>query len=223
MSTCCSEQAPAEVEAETVSEPAGADSLDPEVRARLEQAALGHIDALYRTALRMTRNASDAEDLVQEAYLRAFRSLHQFTEGTNLRAWLFRILTNTYINEYRRRQRRPASASLDGFEEFYLYDHLVDSRVQPPDERPEDVVLERLTVGDVTAAIESLPEEFRQVVLLADVEGFAYREIAEIVGIPVGTVMSRLFRARRRLQKQLYDIAVESGIIKEVAADGQLQ
>jgi RNA polymerase sigma-70 factor, ECF subfamily len=194
--------------------------LDQETRTRLEQAALEHIDALYRTALRMTRNPSDAEDLVQEAYLRAFRSLHQFTEGTNLRAWLFRILTNTYINEYRRRQRRPSSSSLDDLEEFYLYDHLVDSRVQPPDERPEDVVLERLTVDNVIQAIESLPEEFRQVVLLADVEGFSYREIAEIVDIPVGTVMSRLFRARRRLQRQLYDSAVEVGIIKEVATDG---
>lgn len=168
----------------------------------------------------MTRNASDAEDLVQEAYVRAFRSLHQFTEGTNLRAWLFRILTNTYINDYRRRQRRPTSASLDGIEEFYLYDHLVDSRVHPEDERPEDVVLQQLTVDDVTRSIESLPAEFRQVVLLADVEGFAYREIAEIVGIPVGTVMSRLFRARRRLQRQLYDIAVEAGIIREEAANG---
>jgi RNA polymerase sigma-70 factor, ECF subfamily len=194
--------------------------LDQETRTRLEQAALEHIDALYRTALRMTRNASDAEDLVQEAYLRAFRSLHQFTEGTNLRAWLFRILTNTYINEYRRRQRRPSSSSLDDLEEFYLYDHLVDSRVQPPDERPEDVVIQRLTVDNVIQAIESLPEEFRQVVLLADVEGFSYREIAEIVDIPVGTVMSRLFRARRRLQRQLYDFAIEVGIVKEVAADG---
>lgn len=195
------------------------EAIDPAVRARLEDAAIEHIDALYRTALRMTRNPADAEDLVQEAYLRAFRSLHQFTEGTNLRAWLFRILTNTYINEYRRRQRRPMNASLDGIEEFYLYDHLVDSRVQPEDEQPEDVVLEQLTVDDVTRAIEALPEEFRQVVLLADVEGFAYREIAEIVGIPVGTVMSRLFRARRRLQRQLYDVAVEAGILKEEATN----
>ena len=215
MSTCCEEQARPEEVSAVVS-----DGLPPDVRARLEQQALEHIDALYRTAVRMTRNPSDAEDLVQEAYLRAFRSLHQFTEGTNLRAWLFRILTNTYINEYRRRQRRPTSASLDGIEEFYLYDHLIDSPVQPGDERPEDQVLAQLTVDDVTRAIEELPEEFRHVVLLADVEGFAYREIAEIVGIPVGTVMSRLFRARRRLQRQLDDVAVESGIIKEVAADG---
>jgi RNA polymerase sigma-70 factor (ECF subfamily) len=215
MSTCCQQQAlPDGVGAERT------DGLAPEVRTRLEQQALEHIDALYRTALRMTRNASDAEDLVQEAYLRAFRSLHQFTEGTNLRAWVFRILTNTYINEYRRRQRRPNSSSLDGIEEFYLYDHLIDSPVQPGHERPEDVVLEQLTIDHVTQAIDGLPEEFRQVVLLADVEGFSYREIAEIVGIPVGTVMSRLFRARRRLQRQLYEVAVDSGILKEVAADG---
>lgn len=214
MSSCCSEQAPVST--------VPPDGLDPETRQRLEQAAIEHIDALYRTALRMTRNPSDAEDLVQEAYLRAFRSLHQFTEGTNLRAWLFRILTNTYINDYRRRQRRPTSASLDNIEEFYLYDHLVDSRVQPGSERPEDIVLQRLTVDDVNAAIDELPDDFRQVVLLADVEGFSYREIAEIAGIPVGTVMSRLFRARRRLQRSLYEFAVESGIITEVAADGQL-
>lgn len=212
MTACCSERAVEDVQQRS--------SLDQETRTRLEQQALEHIDALYRTALRMTRNPSDAEDLVQEAYLRAFRSLHQFTEGTNLRAWLFRILTNTYINEYRRRQRRPSSASLDDLEEFYLYDHLIDSRVQPPDERPEDIVLEGLTFDNVIQSIESLPEEFRQVVLLADVEGFSYREIAEIVDIPVGTVMSRLFRARRRLQRQLYDVAVEVGIVKEVATDG---
>jgi RNA polymerase sigma-70 factor (ECF subfamily) len=212
MSCGCAEQALVSAE--------GLDGLAPDARRRLEAASIDHLDSLYRTALRMTRNASDAEDLVQETYLRAFRSLHQFTEGTNLRAWLFRIMTNTYINEYRRRQRRPTSASLDTIEEFYLYDHLVQSPVQPGDERPEDVVLQRLTVEDVIAAIECLPEEFRQVVLLADVEGFAYREIAEIVGIPVGTVMSRLFRARRRLQRQLYDFAVESGIVTEVSADG---
>ncbi len=194
-------------------------ALTPESRLRLEHAAIEHIDALYRTGLRMTRNPADAEDLVQETYLRAFRSLHQFTEGTNLRAWLFRILTNTYINDYRRRQRRPISASLDNIEEFYLYDHLIETRVQPGDSRPETEVLQQLTVEAVGAAIESLPEEFRHVVLLADVEGFAYREIAEIVGIPVGTVMSRLFRARRRLQKQLHDTAVEAGVIREVAID----
>lgn len=217
MASCCSSQvdtAPRDV----VAPP----SVDGVVRARLEQEALEQIDALYRTALRMTRNAADAEDLVQETYLRAFRSLHQFTEGTNLRAWLFRILTNAYINDYRRRQRRPSSASLDDIEEFYLYDHLVDSGVQPGVERPEDVVLGRLSVDSVIQAIEALPEEFRQVVLLADVEGFSYREIASIVDIPIGTVMSRLYRARRRLQRELYEVAVESGIIGRAAADGHV-
>ena len=202
------------------SDPPRPPAVTPEARARLEQEALGQIDALYRTALRMTRSPADAEDLVQETYLRAFRSLHQFSEGTNLRAWLFRILTNTYINEYRKRQRRPTNTSLDDIEEFYLYDHLVDSGVQPGEERPEDIVMERLTTDDVSTAIDGLPEEFRQVVVLADVEGFAYREIADIVGIPVGTVMSRLFRARRRLRVQLHDLAVESGFIKGLTADG---
>jgi RNA polymerase sigma-70 factor (ECF subfamily) len=200
----------------------GAERLSRESRAPLEQEAIAQIDALYRTALRMTRSSSDAEDLVQETYLRAFRSLHQFTEGTNLRAWLFRIMTNTYINDYRKRQRRPTSTSLDDIEDFYLYDHLVDSVVQPQSDNPEAEVLERLTTANITDAIDELPEEFRQVVTLADVEGFSYREIADILQIPVGTVMSRLFRARRRLRKMLYDVAAESGYIREMASDGQL-
>lgn len=185
----------------------------PDVRADLEAEALSFIDSLYRTALRMTRNPADAEDLVQEAYLRAFRSLHQFEPGTNLRAWIFRIMTNAYINEYRKRSRRPTSSSLDDLEEFYLYDHLIDSGVQPTSERPEDVVLDRVTAGDVIDALDNLSDDFREVVLLADVEGFSYREIAEIMDIPVGTVMSRLYRARRRLQRSLYDFAVDAGYI----------
>ena len=217
MSSCCACQ----VEGESPVAAGGSPVSGP-VRERLEQGALDHIDALYRTALRMTRNAADAEDLVQETYLRAFRSLHQFTEGTNLRAWLFRILTNTYINEYRRRQRRPTNSSLDDIEEFYLYDHLIESGVQPSVERPEDIVLSRLSVDRVIGVIDELPEEFRQVVLLADVEGFSYRDIASIVEIPIGTVMSRLYRARRRLQRQLYDAAVESGVLGKVDADGHV-
>jgi RNA polymerase sigma-70 factor, ECF subfamily len=189
----------------------------PAVRERLESEALTHIDALYRTALRMTRNQSDAEDLVQEAYLRAFRSLDQFRDGTNLRAWLFRIMTNAYINDYRKRSRRPMNSSLDDIEEFYLYDHLIDSGVQPGSERPEDIVLNRLTADDVLKSLDALSDDFRHVVLLADVEGFTYREIADILDIPVGTVMSRLYRARRRLQTALYDFAVQSGYIKEHA------
>lgn len=191
--------------------------LAVEVRQELEAEALTYIDSLYRTALRMTRNPADAEDLVQEAYLRAFRSLHQFRPGTNLRAWIFRILTNAYINEYRKRTRRPTRASLDELEDFYLYDHLVDSGVQPASERPEDVVIEQISTDDVINSLDELSEDFRNVVLLADVEGFSYREIAEILDIPIGTVMSRLYRARRRLQKLLYEFAVESGYLKDEA------
>jgi len=202
---------------------AGVDALDvvppasvpAEARERLEAEAISYIDSLYRTALRMSGNPSDAEDLVQETFLRAFRSLHQFKEGTNLRAWLFRIMTNAFINEYRKRSRRPSNSSLDDIEDFYLYDHLIDSGIQPVDERPEEIVLGRMTADDVIGALDELSDDFRQVVLLADVEGFSYREIAEILDIPVGTVMSRLYRARRKLQKGLYDFAVDSGYVRE--------
>lgn len=192
-------------------------SVSPEVRDQLEAEALTYIDSLYRTALRMTRNPADAEDLVQEAYFRAFRSLHQFKVGTNLRAWIFRIMTNAYINEYRKRSRRPTKASLDDLEDFYLYDHLVDSGVQPSSERPEDVVVRQISTDAVIESLDELSDDFRSVVLLADVEGFTYREIAEILNIPIGTVMSRLYRARRKLQHILYDFALESGYLKEHA------
>lgn len=208
--SCCS----TEMETVPVVEPQG---HTPEVRERLESEALSHIDALYRTALRMTRNQSDAEDLVQEAYLRAFRALDSYQDGTNLRAWLFRIMTNAYINDYRKRSRRPVNSSLDDIEDFYLYDHLIDSGIQPASERPEDIVLSRITADDVLKSLDSLSDEFRHVVFLADVEGFTYREIAEILDIPIGTVMSRLYRARRRLQSLLYDFAVQAGYIKELA------
>jgi RNA polymerase sigma-70 factor, ECF subfamily len=179
----------------------------------IEEEALKQVDSLYRTALRMTRNPQDAEDLVQETYYRAFRSAHQFQPGTNLRAWLFKILTNSFINQYRKRARHPQSTSLDDVEDFYLYNHLVDSGVQPESTDPEATVIDQFAEADVIAALEQLPLEFRQVVLLADVEGFAYKEIADIVGIPVGTVMSRLHRGRRRLQKELWDYAVASGYL----------
>ncbi len=184
--------------------------------AEIEEEALKQVDALYRTALRMTRNAQDAEDLVQETYLRAFRSAHQFQRGTNLRAWLFKILTNSFINQYRKRARKPLSSSLDDVEEFYLYSHLVDNGVQPGSPDPEATVIDRFAEEEVVTALERLPVEFRQVVLLADVEGFAYKEIADIVGIPVGTVMSRLHRGRRRLQKELADYASTSGYFDTV-------
>src|SRR5690606_34850228 len=204
--------------AEAASNGAGT-NVAPDVREELETEALSYIDSLYRTALRMTRNPADAEDLVQEAYLRAFRSLHQFKPGTNLRAWIFRIMTNAYINEYRKRSRRPTNASLDDLEEIYLYDHLIDSGIQPTSERPEDVVLSQLTAQDVLDALDELSDDFREVIVLADIEGFSYREIAEIMDIPVGTVMSRLYRARRRLQRSLYDFAVDAGYIKDSTDD----
>jgi RNA polymerase sigma-70 factor (ECF subfamily) len=179
--------------------PAGVDDR----QARLGAEALTHLDALYRTALRMSRNPEDAEDLVQETYLRALRALDQFQEGTNLRAWLFKILTNAFINQYRRRSRAPRSESIDDVEDFYLYQHLIDNGLQSSSPDPEIEVLERLVDEDIVKALEDLPEQFRQVVLLADVEGFSYREIAEILDIKIGTVMSRLHRGRRRLQKAL--------------------
>jgi RNA polymerase sigma-70 factor (ECF subfamily) len=180
------------------------------VRVCLQEEALSHIDSLYRTAVRMTRNPADAEDLVQETYLRAFRSIDRFTPGTNLRAWLFKILTNAFINEYRKRTRQPRNTSLDDVEEYYVYAHLIDSGIQPESRGPEEEVLAGITDDNVVAALESLSEDFRQVVLLADVEGFAYREIADILDIPIGTVMSRLHRARRRLQRLLVGSLVDA-------------
>jgi RNA polymerase sigma-70 factor, ECF subfamily len=168
--------------------------------------AISYIDSLYRTALRMTGNPADAEDLVQETYLRAFRSIEQFKPGTNLRAWLFKIQTNSFINEYRKRVRRPRNTSLDDVEEYYLYSHLVESGVQPSSSITEDQILAQIDDADVFRALDELQDNYRQVVLLADVEGFAYREIAEILDIPVGTVMSRLHRARKRLREQLISI-----------------
>lgn len=189
------------------------DATDAAVRERqerLEAEALTHLDALYRTALRLSRSPQDAEDLVQETYLNAFRSLDRFEEGTNLRAWLFRILNNAFISQYRRRKRRPSS-SIEDVTEYYLYDHLVEGGAAPRAENPEQEVLDRIGDEAVLRALEDLPVEFRQVELLADVEGFSYREIADILNIPIGTVMSRLYRARRRLQKMLWQEAHELG------------
>lgn len=188
-----------------------------ERQARLSAEALTHLDALYRTALRMTRHPQDAEDLVQETYLRAIRSLNQFQEGTNLRAWLFKILTNAFINQYRRRGRTPRNESIDNVEDFYLYQHLVESDIQPSSSDPEREVLERLVDEDIIRALEDLPLPFRQVVLLADVEGFSYKEIADILNIKIGTVMSRLHRGRRRLQQALLPYLRRSGLTPEVS------
>jgi RNA polymerase sigma-70 factor (ECF subfamily) len=190
---------------------------DAERRAAFEREALEHLDALYRTALRMTRNSQDAEDLVQETYLRAYRFFDHYQSGTNIRAWLFRILTNTFINGYRRAAAEPKTTSLDDSEEFYLY-HQLAQPTNEGGESVEDEVLDKLAVEDVRRAIEQLPEVFRMAVLLADVEGFSYAEISEILDIPKGTVMSRLFRGRRLLQKALWEQAKAAGIVQEARA-----
>lgn len=175
----------------------------PGLEQPFNEEAVHHLDALYRMALRLTRNAADAEDLVQETYLRAFRARHQFRPGTNLRAWLFRILMNAFINEYRKQARRPSNTSLDELDDFSLYHQMLDGRPQVGSGTIEEEVFARLSEERVLAALDDLPLEFRQVVHLADVEGFSYREIAEILGIPIGTVMSRLHRGRRKLQRLL--------------------
>jgi RNA polymerase sigma-70 factor (ECF subfamily) len=175
-----------------------------------EQEALSFLDALYRTALRMTRSEADAEDIVQETYIRAFRFREQFTPGTNMKAWLFRILTNTFINSYRRRATQPQTTELDDIEETTLHRHMTDAGAAASPE-PEREVLDSIVDSEVREALEELPERFRTVVLL-DVEGFAYKEIAEMLEIPIGTVMSRLHRGRKFLQKRLYDLARERGI-----------
>ena len=170
-----------------------------------------HMDALYATALRMTRNAADAEDLVQETYLKAYRGYERFEAGTNLRAWLYRILTNTY----RSKQRRPQESDLADVEDLYLYRRLGGLESSQRGLSAEDQLMNMLSEGEVKAAIEALPEKFRLPVLMADVEGFSYKEIAEMVDVPIGTVMSRLHRGRKALQKSLWEFAAERRLLPD--------
>ncbi len=185
---------------------------DPALKERFERDVLPLLPNLYSAALRLTRNPSDAEDLVQEAYLRAYRGFSGFEEGTNLRAWMYRILTNTFINAYRKKQREPVTVQEDDVEDWYLYDKLGETGVEPS---AEAEVLRRMPDEDVQRALEALPEGFRLAVLLADVEGFAYKEIAEILDIPIGTVMSRLHRGRRALEKALWEKVRERGLVSD--------
>jgi len=185
---------------------------DPVLRARFERDVLPLLPNLYGAALRLTRNPQDAEDLIQETYLRAFRGFGGFEEGTNLRAWMYRILTNTFINAYRKKQREPVTVADDELEDWYLYDRLGESGVEAS---AETEVLERIPDEDVQRALEELPENFRMAVLLADVEGFSYKEIAEILDIPIGTVMSRLHRGRKALQKALWKTVRERGLVTD--------
>ncbi|GMU79420.1 MAG: ECF RNA polymerase sigma factor SigR [Acidimicrobiia bacterium] len=181
-------------------------------QARFAELAMPYMGALYSAALRMTRNPADAEDLVQETYLRAYRGFGGFEEGTNLKAWLYRILTNTFINIYRAKKRRPDEVDYDDVEDFLLYRRLGGLEAAEAGRTPESVVLDSIPEAAVKEAIEALPEQFRVAVLLADVEGFSYKEIAEITDVPIGTVMSRLHRGRRQLQARLWDFAVERGL-----------
>jgi RNA polymerase sigma-70 factor (ECF subfamily) len=178
----------------------------PPDREGFEREALVHLDAVYRTALRLSGNPTEAEDLAQETMLKAYRSWHQYRAGTNAKAWLLTILRNTFVNQYRREKRRPATVDVTDIEPFTVFRDVQDAD-------PERTFFDRLVDGDVLRAIDRLPEEFREVLVLSDVEGLTYAEIAAAVGTPVGTVKSRLFRARQILQRELYDYAVEAGYI----------
>jgi RNA polymerase sigma-70 factor, ECF subfamily len=184
---------------------------DRALRERFERDVLPLLPSLYGAALRMTRNPADAEDLVQETYLRAYRGFAGFQEGTNLKAWLYRILTNSFINTYRKKQREPQTVEgPDDADKWYLFDRLGGQNVEGS---AEDEVLDRIPDEAVKKALESLPENFRIPVLLADVEGFSYKEIAEIMDTPIGTVMSRLHRGRKALERVLWQTAEERGLV----------
>lgn len=178
-----------------------------EDRDRFELLVGEHLDGLFGAALRMTRNRTRAEDLLQETFLRAWRSFHTFKLGTNVRAWLYRILMNAYIDGYRKSEREPEVVDQEDVDEFYLYSKVHESEDFRRAGNPEEELLNSLMDADVKGALDSVPEAFRNVVILADIEGFSYKEIAEIVGIPIGTVMSRLHRGRRQLQVKLWDYA----------------
>ena len=184
-------------------------------QATFAEDAMPLMDGLYSAAMRMTRTAADAEDLVQETYLKAFNAYERFETGTNLKAWMYRILTNSYINAYRKKQRRPDESDIDDIEDLYLYRRLGGAESAVLSRSAEDELLEMFGEDEVKLALEDLPEHYRMPILLADVEGFAYKEIAEILDVPIGTVMSRLHRGRKQLQKRLYSFAEEHRLLPD--------
>lgn len=177
-----------------------------------EAEAMPHISALYAAALRLTRNEADAEDLIQETFMKAFRAFEQFEPGTNCKAWLFRIQTNTFINKYRRRVKEREI--LEGAEKTAAQHYLIHPQSKKTTLDPENALVDRFLADEVLAALEKVPTDFRTIVELADIQGLSYKDIADAVGIPVGTVMSRLFRGRRILQDQLFEYAAKEGVLK---------
>ncbi|MTA66376.1 MAG: sigma-70 family RNA polymerase sigma factor [Actinobacteria bacterium] len=179
--------------------------------ARFERDAMPLLDQLYSAAMRLTQNPQDAEDLVQDTFAKAYASFHQYQDGTNLKAWMYRILTNTFINSYRKKQREPLQSDADGVEDWQLV--RAEAHTSRGLRSAETEALDHLPDSDVKKALQELPSDFRMAVYLADVEGFAYKEIAEIMDTPIGTVMSRLNRGRSMLRTLLQDYARERGLI----------
>ncbi len=186
-----------------------------------EAAAMPFVDSLYNTAYRMTRNAEDAEDLVQETYLKAYKYYDKFSEGTNFKAWLFKILKNTFINSYRRRQQQPPQSEFAEIEDSF--ENQVSDEVRRRVKSPEQELLEDVLDEDVQRALDALPTDYRIAVVLADLEGFSYKEIAEILELPVGTVMSRLYRGRKLLEKGMLRYAREYGYLRDDAEPAKMR